>query len=42
VPIEVIGQSLGTTNPGQQSWTVAAFSLTVGTFVLPAGRLGDI
>ncbi|SPO22190.1 related to aminotriazole resistance protein [Ustilago trichophora] len=27
---------------GQQSWFAAAFSLTVGTFVLPAGRIGDI
>lgn len=26
----------------QQSWFAAAFSLTVGTFVLPAGRVGDI
>ncbi|SNX82880.1 related to aminotriazole resistance protein [Melanopsichium pennsylvanicum] len=27
---------------GQQSWFAASFSLTVGTFVLPAGRIGDI
>lgn len=26
----------------QQSWFAASFSLTVGTFVLPAGRIGDI
>ncbi|TIA72276.1 hypothetical protein E3P91_02138 [Wallemia ichthyophaga] len=29
-------------NAGQQSWIIAAHSLTVGTFVLPAGRLGDM
>ncbi|SPO39995.1 related to aminotriazole resistance protein [Pseudozyma flocculosa] len=29
-------------DPEQQSWFAAAFSLTVGTFVLPAGRLGDL
>ena len=27
---------------GQPSWFAASFSLTVGTFVLPAGRIGDI
>lgn len=42
VPSQVIGNALGATSPGQRSWTLAAFSLTVGTFVLPAGRLGDI
>ncbi|CDS82412.1 related to aminotriazole resistance protein [Sporisorium scitamineum] len=26
----------------QQSWFAASFSLTVGTFVLPAGRIGDM
>lgn len=29
-------------SPGQQSWFTAAYSLTVGTFVLPSGRLGDM
>lgn len=29
-------------DPGQQSWFTAAYSLTVGTFVLPSGRLGDM
>ena len=38
----MIGSSLGATSAGQLSWTLAAYSLTVGTFVLPAGRLGDI
>lgn len=40
--VERIGSSLGATSPGQLSWTVAGYSLTVGTFVLPAGRLGDM
>lgn len=29
-------------NPGEQSWFAASFSLTVGTFILVAGRLGDL
>ncbi|RDW91115.1 hypothetical protein BP5796_02280 [Coleophoma crateriformis] len=41
-PLHIIGQSFGTTNPGQLSWFVAAYSLTVGTFILIAGRLGDV
>lgn len=41
-PLHIIGDSFGITNPGQLSWTAAAYSLTVGTFILPAGRLGDI
>ena len=39
---QIIGEALGATSAGQLSWTLAAYSLTVGTFVLPAGRLGDI
>ncbi|EIN12690.1 hypothetical protein PUNSTDRAFT_49960 [Punctularia strigosozonata HHB-11173 SS5] len=42
VPLEIIAKSLGTSDPAQESWTIAAYSLTVGTFVLPAGRLGDM
>lgn len=41
-PNNIIGKSLGTTNPGQLSWFPASYSLTVGTFILIAGRLGDI
>ncbi|RAL58306.1 hypothetical protein DID88_006418 [Monilinia fructigena] len=41
-PLHVIGDSFGTTNPGQLSWFAAAYSLTVGTFILIAGRLGDL
>ena len=42
VPLHITGDSFGTTNPGQLSWFAAAYSLTVGTFILIAGRLGDI
>ncbi|ESZ94606.1 hypothetical protein SBOR_5017 [Sclerotinia borealis F-4128] len=41
-PLHIIGDSFGTTNPGQLSWFAAAYSLTVGTFILIAGRLGDL
>ncbi|PBP15649.1 MFS general substrate transporter, partial [Diplocarpon rosae] len=41
-PLYVVGESFGITNEGYLSWYLAAFSLTVGTFVLPAGRLGDM
>ncbi|KAI0478562.1 major facilitator superfamily domain-containing protein [Xylariaceae sp. FL0804] len=37
-----IGRSFGVANPGQLSWLVAGYSLTVGTFILLSGRLGDI
>ena len=42
VPLHIIGESFGALNPGQLSWFTAAYSLTVGTFILIAGRLGDI
>ena len=41
-PLSYIGQSFHTTNPGQLSWLAAGYSLTVGTFILPAGRWGDL
>jgi MFS family permease len=41
-PLHIIGSSFHTTNPGQLSWFPAAYSLTVGTFILIAGRLGDL
>ena len=40
--LHIIGDSLAARSPGQLSWYVAAYSLTVGTFILIAGRLGDI
>ncbi|KAF1989977.1 major facilitator superfamily transporter [Aulographum hederae CBS 113979] len=41
-PIDIIGESFGTNNPGELSWFIAGYSLTVGTFILISGRLGDI
>lgn len=41
-PLHIIGDSFGTKDPGQLSWMPAAYSLTVGTFILIAGRLGDL
>jgi MFS family permease len=41
-PLHIIGDSFRTRSPGQLSWFAAAYSLTVGTFILIAGRLGDV
>ena len=41
-PLPILGRSFGVTDEGLLSWYPAAFSLTVGTFILPAGRLGDM
>jgi Na+/melibiose symporter-like transporter len=40
--LPVIGRSFHLTNPGELSWLVAGYSLTVGTFILISGRLGDL
>lgn len=40
--IHVIGDYYGLTNPGDLSWLIAGYSLTVGTFILLSGRMGDI
>lgn len=40
--LHIIGNTFGLTNPGELSWLIAAYSLTVGTFILVAGRFGDI
>ncbi|ORY30775.1 major facilitator superfamily domain-containing protein [Naematelia encephala] len=40
-PLHIIGASFDST-PAQLSWCAAAYSLTVGTFILFAGRLGDL
>lgn len=42
IPVQIIGHSFHISNPGEMSWFAAAFSLTVGTFILVAGRLGDV
>lgn len=41
-PLQIIGKHYGVTNPGQLSWLIAAYSLTVGTFILIFGRCGDV
>ncbi|KAF2453157.1 YOR378W-like protein [Lineolata rhizophorae] len=41
-PIGIIGESFGTQNPGELAWFIAGYALTVGTFILIGGRLGDI
>jgi MFS family permease len=41
-PLHIIGDHFKATNPGQLAWYVASYSLTVGTFILIAGRLGDV
>lgn len=41
-PLHYIGESFNARSPGEQSWFAAAYSLTVGTFVLIAGRWGDV
>lgn len=40
--INVIGAHYNLHNGGELSWLLAAYSLTVGTFILVAGRLGDM
>lgn len=40
--LHIIGDDLGVTDPAQLSWLMASYSLTVGTFILPSGRLGDL
>ncbi len=42
VPLQSIGLSFDDASVGERSWFCAAYSLTVGTFVLIAGQLGDI
>ncbi|CAK1366430.1 unnamed protein product [Cercospora beticola] len=40
--LHVIGDDFGITNPGILAWLIAGYSLTVGTFILFTGRLGDL
>ncbi|KAM0329849.1 hypothetical protein ACHAQA_004014 [Verticillium albo-atrum] len=37
-----IGKSFGVDEPPRLAWLVAGYSLTVGTFILFSGRLGDV
>ena len=40
--LHVIGEDLQVTSAAQLSWLMAAYSLAVGTFILPSGRFGDV
>jgi len=42
VPIDIIAESFGNPSPGELSWFIAGYSLTVGTFIMISGQLGDI
>jgi MFS family permease len=42
VPLHFIKLDIGITNPAELPWTLAAYSLTVGVFIMITGRLGDI
>ncbi|KAK5113744.1 hypothetical protein LTR85_010761 [Meristemomyces frigidus] len=41
-PEDIIAEGLNVDNPGQKAWFTAGYSLTVGTFILISGRIGDI
>lgn len=41
-PMKIIAAGLNVDNPGEEAWFAASFSLTVGTFILISGRMGDI
>jgi len=40
--LHVIAADFGIENPGLKAWLIAGYSLTVGTFILVSGRLGDL
>ncbi|KAL1857248.1 multidrug-resistance type transporter aminotriazole resistance [Paecilomyces lecythidis] len=40
--IHLIGDHFNITEPGELSWLMAGYSLTVGTFILFSGRSGDV
>ncbi|KAH6642157.1 hypothetical protein C7974DRAFT_408735 [Boeremia exigua] len=41
-PVVLLAHYFNVPNPGELSWFSAAYSMSVGTFILPAGRLGDM
>lgn len=42
-PLYIIGEHFGIADqPGKLSWLIAGYSLTVGSFILIAGRFGDV
>lgn len=42
VPAKYIDKSFAISSPAINSWNTAAYSLTVGTFILISGRVGDL
>jgi len=40
--LHVIAADFGIENPGLKAWLIAGYSLTVGTFILVSGRMGDL
>lgn len=40
--LHIIGDHFGISSGGTLSWLIAGYSLTVGTFILFSGRLGDL
>ncbi|KAH7122644.1 major facilitator superfamily-domain-containing protein [Dendryphion nanum] len=40
--LHVLGPELNITNEGVLSWLIAGYSLTVGSFILLSGRMGDM
>ncbi|KAI7555733.1 hypothetical protein KC316_g13730, partial [Hortaea werneckii] len=40
--LDIIGDAFHITDPGILAWFPAGYSLTVGTFILLSGRLGDV
>ena len=40
--LHVIGNSFGLHDPAQLPWLIAGYSLTIGSFILISGRLGDM
>jgi MFS family permease len=42
VPLHIIGPDMGINDPAKLPWTLAAYSLTVGIFIMITGRLGDV
>ena len=42
IPASILSLSFPDASPGSIAWYTASYGLTSGTFVLPAGRLGDL
>lgn len=40
--LQIVASDFGLTDPSIESWFIAGYSLTVGTFILVSGRMGDV